>query len=305
MLTPLSRKSFLLRLGASLALANSQRPPSLLAAEPTAHPTRFVFAMSDLHIGNAHDGLDGSDSLALAFDDLRHHAIGPISYGLMLGDVSQHGDRASVEKYVALRNAGPVPHWFELAGNHDHNNSGIAHFEALVRSTAPHLFLDGNIAWIFLSDEKSSRQGEITPETLKWLSQTLGELDGKNVIVCSHQLVADTVRHSDEDSYCLFPKEKVVDLLQRFPVDLWLCGHEHHGPYSRACCSRKGNTTFLNIASMSRLYNTGASESFVLELADGARELVARRRNHETASYVPAFEFRIPLRHPITCAPRL
>jgi hypothetical protein len=258
--------------------------------------------MSDIHIGNAKDGRDGADSLAHAFKDIRDSGIGRISYGLMLGDVSQRGDRASVEKYVALRDAGPVPRWFELAGNHDHNGNGIGHFATLVRSAAPHLFIDGNIAWFFLSDEKGSRQGDILPATFEWLAQTLAGLTDKTLIVCSHQLVAGTLRRSNIDSYCLHPKDRVAALLRKFPIDLWLCGHEHHAPYTRDCCVRKGRTTFLNVASMSWLYGTGASESFVLELTDGAGEIVARRRNHDLSCYVEEFTTRIPLRVPIACA---
>jgi hypothetical protein len=223
----------------------------------------------------------------------------------MLGDVSQRGDRASVAKYVALRDAGPVPRWFELAGNHDHNGNGIGHFTDLVRSTAPHLFIDGNIAWFFLSDEKGSRQGDILPATFEWLDQTMAGLAGRTLVVCSHQLVAGTLPRSDIASYCLHPEDKVAALLEKHPVDLWLCGHEHHAPYTRDRCVRKGCTTFLNVASMSWLYGTGASESFVLELAGGAREIVARRRNHDTSSYLPEFTVRVPLRVPIACAAAL
>ncbi len=259
---------------------------------------RQVVVMSDLHIGRTEDGRDGEEWLARALADIKEN-LGPISYGLTLGDISQNGDSKSILKYIRLRDASSIPRWFELAGNHEYYSNGIGHYTSLIRGTDPYLFMDGNIVYFFISDQVSSRQGDMTDKAWRWLKENIEQYRDKIIIVCSHQLPANTIRRSREDVFCLHPKEKVEDLLATGLVDLWLCGHEHHSPYSKGCFVRLGNTTVINVASMSHAYGTTRSESTLLEFEENARHILARRRVHDTKSFSDEFMIEIPVRNPV------
>lgn len=292
----ITRRQFLKQISVGVAAAGSLGT-STLFANPSSSQMR-VSVMSDLHIGRIADGLDGAEWFARALTDIKNNA-GPIRYALTLGDITQSGDRASLIKYLALRNRSSIQQWFELAGNHDHYKNGIGNYITLIRGTEPHHFIDGNIAWFFISDEKHSGRGDITDKSYQWLKKKIALHKDKVLIVCSHQLPPDTIYNSDKEARCLHPNEKVEEILSSNPIDLWLCGHEHMLPYTRANIARKGATTFINVASMSHAYETKASGSFILEFRKDAREIVARRRNHDSRSYSEQFEVKIPVRSAI------
>lgn len=280
-------------LGAVPLLADTDKPSGM----------RRVLVLSDLHIGRKKEILDGAVWFSRALEDIRKN-VGSVSYAVTLGDISQHGRAESIRKYLDVRKKSAIPKWFELAGNHEYRYGGIKNYVTLVRNTDPYLFIDGNIVWFFISDEKGGRQGDITDSTVAWLKKNLALNKDKVLIVCSHQIPADTINKSDKGAYCIHPKEKIADILATRPIDLWLCGHEHHGPYVAANRKRKNNTTFINVASMSHAYGTKKSQSFILEFKQNEKKIMARRRTHDDQCYTPAFDMAIPLRGEIAYGQR-
>jgi len=269
--------------------------PSLFAAPSEKQVTRRVFVMSDLHIGKIADGRDGAEWLQRALADVAGH-LPDVAYGLTLGDITQEGQADGLDAYLQQTRGSDIPKWFELAGNHEYHQGHIANYTTRIRSTDPMLHIDGNIAWFFLSDEKASRIGNLSDATLTWLKDGLTEHRDKIRIVCSHQLVADTVRRSRESPFQLHPVDKLQRVLDECPVDLWMCGHEHHRPYDRNKIVRKNNTTFINVASMTHAYNTKGSGSTILDFTNGGREIRVRRRDHDQQCFLPELEQTIPLR---------
>jgi hypothetical protein len=250
--------------------------------------------MSDIHIGMTADGQDGATWLGRSLDDIKRN-VETIDYGLTLGDITHNGDSESLRKYLSLRDGGVVPRCFELAGNHEHHDHGIRHYQALIRSRKPYCFVDGNIAWFFLSDETKWIPGNVSDRSYRWLKENIHRHEDKIIIVCSHQLPPNTIRRSNEDIFCLHPKRKIKELFSSMPIALSLCGHEHHKPYSRANMTRQDGTSYLNTASISHAYGTGTSASLILELEENSNRIVARRRNHDQQRYQKEFEYQIPL----------
>ena len=276
--------------GCGVALA-----PSLQAAPPVGRVSRRVMAMSDLHIGRIDDDKDGSEWLRLALEDVARN-LPDIAYGITLGDITQHGQGSGLDFYLRHTRSHRIPQWFELAGNHEYYYRHIGEYTKRVRSLDPLLHLDGNIAWFFLSDEADSREGNLTDSTLDWLRANLRKYKDHITVVCSHQLVAHTVRLSDQAPFHLHPVDKIRDILKECRVDLWMCGHEHHSPYTREKIARCGHTTFVNVASMSHSYGTKGSGSTILEFSNGSRELRVRRRDHDQGVFRKEFETVVPLR---------
>jgi hypothetical protein len=250
--------------------------------------------MSDIHAGYRSRGLDGAQWLARAIDDLDRN-LRAIDYGLTLGDITHSGDRRSLRRYLDLRDKSGVPRWLELAGNHEHHHGGIAHYRELVGEPAPALHLDGNIAWILVSDEDKHCPGELSRSSREWLRKTLEQHRDKVIILCSHQPPPRTVRRSDERIFSLRPRGAIAEIIERHPIALHLCGHEHHRPYGSDCIAASHGTVVINVASINHAYDTDESASVLLEIEDDAKQIVARRRSHDRRAFRRRYEIRVPL----------
>ena len=293
-LPALSRRKFIQHASTGTAALGLLGLHSLRAA-PTPG-SRLVWVASDAHSGRVEDGLDGAEWFARAARDIRQFDA---AYGLFLGDMSQGGNEAGLRNYLDARDQSGIKNWYEIAGNHEYRSGRASLYEKLVRSTDPYKVVDGNLVWFFLSDERKGVPGDISEETCDWLEAELAANEDKTLIVCSHQLVSGTLYKSSHHMRRLNPQERIAEIIEKSSIDLWMCGHEHHSPYSSKRIARIGNTSYINVASVSHAYNTKASQSFLLELKPGAKEIVARRRMHDTAEFLPEFEVKIPLRHPI------
>jgi 3',5'-cyclic AMP phosphodiesterase CpdA len=259
---------------------------------------RKVWVLSDLHCGYSEGGKDGSEWFELACKDMRQdHA--DIAYALTLGDITHGGNESQLKHYVATRNASGFPTWYEVAGNHEYHNGKADFYKQLIRSTDPYSVVDGHVVWIFLSDEMPGVQGDLKPESCDWFEKELEKHKGKNIIVCSHQGVKDTTHNTNRADRHLHPADRISAIIAKSNIALWMSGHEHQSPYTPKHIARVGNTTYINVASLSHAYKTGSSESYLLELMPGAREIVARRRRHDTRTFMPEFEVKIPLPYPL------
>lgn len=265
--------------------------------------TRRIWVLADAHIGLEVDGRDGADWLALAIDDARQH-LAPIDYALFLGDASHRYQPQEFREYVRLRRASGIPWWYEIAGNHDYHGVERGDFQRIVRAPLRYSVVDGNVAWVFFSAERGRAAGLMSEETADWLVRRLARYQDRNVIVCSHQLVHDTTDRSDHFERYLHPAERVAAILRQCRVDLWLAGHYHSRPRVERDATVRQGTTFINAASVSHVYNTAASNSFLLEARQGARVMRARCRVHDTGRWAPAFEVRVPFPFPFAFSPR-
>ncbi len=219
------------------------------AGVPDAKPsTRCVWAFSDMHAGNATSAagnVDGAEWLQRACADMKTNGI-RVDYALVLGDITANGLAQELDSYLKVRAQSGITNWFELAGNHEYVKDGKIVYQEKIRSAKPYCVVDGNLVWFFLSDEKPGVAGDLSETTLRWLDQKLAEYKDKIIIVCSHQLVYDTVKTSTKGSMFLNPKEKVSDLLARHHVDVWLSGHEHHTLWTEESMIKKEGTWFIN-----------------------------------------------------------
>lgn len=260
---------------------------------------RRAWVLSDIHCGYAEGGKDGAAWLENACTDIRDSGIA-MDHAVALGDLTHDGTEAEILAYLKARDTAGINRWHEIAGNHEYDKQGTAGaFTRMIRSTDPYSFLDGNVAWIMLSDEMKGVEGNLREESCQWLEKTLAGYRDKIVIVCSHQLVKGTVSASDQHARHLHPADRIADIIAKSKIDLWLCGHEHHTPYTPGHIVRKGQTTFINVASLSHAYKTGKSQSVILEFEEGTNRIIARRREHDIRGDLPEFETIIPLRMPI------
>jgi len=259
--------------------------------------SKYVSVMSDIHVGLKWDGRDGAEWLIAALDDLDRN-VPHINYALVLGDLTDKGKPEQVQAYLDITAKSRIPAFHALAGNHDNYTAGT--FSMIRESTKPYCIEEGNVAIFMISDEHRSRTGKVLPESLAWLEENMERQKDKILIVCSHQMVADTgMRRSTDKKLQLSPQADIQGLLNRYPIALWMNGHEHHAPYSKDLVAVKNGTTFANIASVSHAKGTESSSSYVLELVNGARSIQMHRRDHDRQAFVAEYAVDVPLNQPL------
>ncbi|MFW6158750.1 MAG: metallophosphoesterase family protein [Planctomycetota bacterium] len=269
---------------------------------------RTVWAWGDSHNGRVVDGTDGAEWAEWSTRELIEH-VGRPDYVVQLGDVA-HGYQADqFRQYAELRRASGIPRWYEIIGNHDYHGTESGVYQRYVGRERHYVMVDGNLCWVFVSAERGRALGIIRAATRRWLRTVLAEHQDRNVIVCTHQVVANTVRRStpttDEINYRLLtPIRWVSELRRHSRIDLWLFAHEHGPPRTPDQFVRAGRTTFANVASISHIYHTEACNSFWLEMRAGAREIVCRCRDHDRERFVPALGGTAPLPFPVELSPQ-
>jgi predicted MPP superfamily phosphohydrolase len=259
---------------------------------------RKVWVLSDLHSGLMADGKDGSEWFEEACADIRAE-FPDIDFAMTLGDISHGGNEPQLLNYLKVRDASGVHTWYEVAGNHEYHGNSADLYVKHIRPIDPYSMVDGNIAWIFISDEKAGVPGELTPESCDWLEAELKKHKDMNIIVCSHQGVKDTTIQTDKRDRHIHPPERIAEIIEKSNIALWMSGHEHHAPYTPKHIARVGETTYINVASMSHAYGTGGSQSCLMAFVPGSNNIIVRRRTHDTKEFVPEYEVKVPLRHPI------
>jgi len=263
---------------------------------------RRVWALADAHIGREIDGRDGDAWLAMAIDDVRRR-FPPVDYALFLGDMTARYEAEEFRKYVRLRDGSGIRWWYEIAGNHDFHGTETGDYQRIIRAPLRYTMVDGNTAFIFFSAERGRAAGLLGEETAAWLADRLARHQGRNVVVCAHQAVHNTVARSDDFERYLHPHEVVADLLSRYRVDLWLSGHTHSRPRLVADAAVMDGTTHINVASVSHVYNTEASNSFLLEMTPGSRVMRARCREHDAGRWRREFEVKARFPFPFDFGP--
>ncbi len=290
-----NRRQFIQMTAGTAALSALGTQPSFAAS---LSKPRKVWVLSDLHSGRVEGGKDGVEWFAEACDDMKQdHA--DIAYAMTLGDITQGANEKQLKNYIATRKKSGIKTWYEIAGNHEYHQGKADLYTKYIRSTDPYAVVDGNLVWIFLSDEKAGVPGELTPKSCDWLESELENHNDRYIIVCSHQGVKSTTTRTHVADRHIHPADRIAGIIEKSDIALWMSGHEHHTPYTPKHIARVDKTTYINVASMSHAYHTGSSESFLLEFEPGAKKIVARRRKHDTRQFIPEYEVTIPLKHRI------
>lgn len=188
-----------------------------------------------------------------------------------------------------LRAASGIPHWYEIAGNHDMNDPVT--YRADTGRDHHYAIKTGNVLMIFLSDEIRSAVTDISDETFRWW---------RNLVITNQDSIIITVTHAalagsgllGTVNYTMWIKDssRFWDVLHEYRVDLWLSGHTHIPNNVRGKFTRPGRTRTLFI-DVSSIHKSRFSpiESWLLLLHDGSDVLSAVPRNHETRTFYRKF----------------
>jgi len=224
-----------------------------------------------------------------AVDDVARNLPG-LNMAIVAGDIVYAKKDASrfYEWFLETRKKAGIPYWFEIAGNHEARDLG-AYLEAVGRPLH-YAVTVGNMLIILMSDEKRTPQTEISHSTFRWWWDLVMENQDKILVTVSHAAPAGSGLPAS-----MFPTMRIAasarfeEVMKRYPVDLWISGHNHVASSVSAKFSRPRafpRTLFVEVASI-HLTALSGIESYVLEFREGSEECRVLTRDHQSRRFVP------------------
>ena len=217
------------------------------------------------------------------------------------GDMVHQSSRADTwEWLLKVRGSAGIPHWYEIAGNHEARN--FQAYSSYVRKPLYYSVTVGNLVMLMMSDEDRGPDTGISPLTFEWW---------KDRVVRNRDRIIVTVTHAALDGSghpgTLFPSmvirdsRRFEDVLKKYRVDLWLSGHTHQPYYlwgkNRVVRGMNG-TLFVNVASIRRDFIFDPIESRMLYFETGSPFVLVRTRDHGKKKFVKGADIRHRLGRP-------
>ncbi|HEY1405654.1 MAG TPA: metallophosphoesterase, partial [Spirochaetota bacterium] len=235
--------------------------------------------------------------------DVREN-LPPIDIAIVAGDIVQVGsvDRSpeDYEWFLSVRKTVNVGSWFEVAGNHDARN--LQNYLKNIGKPLHYAVEVGNILMIFLSDENGETSGtEVSDGAFEWWKNLVIDNQDKIIVTVTHSHLADVgfpyavVKYRN-----VVHSERYEDVLRKYRVDLWLCGHTH-APSSlgyNEIISKEYKTLFINIAAMRKDYSISHVESRLCIFTKDSDQLLVLDRYHDKGIFEPARTINYTLSHP-------
>ena len=203
------------------------------------------------------------------------------------GDIIQWSNSADdYSWYVKTREKSLIKFWYEIAGNHDHKD--FKNYLKYIKLPLHYSVKIGNILILLLSDENKKAETEISNRAFNWW---------KKLVISNQDRIIITVTHGYLKQSGLFgsliPSRNIrnsgrfADVLKKYKVDIWICGHTHLPHYlkGRITMVRKlKNTLFINVSAI-RDDPFMSIESNILIFKRGSDRVLIRSRNHKDHRY--------------------
>lgn len=234
-----------------------------------------------------------------ALDDVSRNVPG-IDVAVIAGDLLQSRSTADdFEWFLAARGRVGIPHWFELAGNHDVRNREL--FQKYFPRPAQYAVGIGNVRLLLLSDEKPSSETDLSAAAFEWWKNQVRTHSDQILVTVTHA----PLRHSGLftagiASRRIRDSRPFEEVLRDNHVAVWASGHSHlpHG-FRRTVHVNPdlGGTCFVNVSAI-RDAAFKDSQSRILIFTEGSRTLWIRSRNHSTGRFNPEFDIAVELDRP-------
>ncbi|MFH0781884.1 MAG: metallophosphoesterase [Pseudomonadota bacterium] len=213
--------------------------------------------------------------------------VAQVDLGVIAGDLLKSRSRdEDFAWFLRTRNRSKVPHWYEIAGNHDVRSMPLFH-HYFPRPSWYSVEI-GNILLLLLSDESTASKTDISDAAFRWWRDMVVANQKKIIITVTHgQLQGSGLLGSSFASRQIKGSERFEKVLKGAGVAVWASGHVHlpQGlPGTVSIQKELGGTCFVNVSSI----DTGpfmSSQSRFLIFEDGSDQLLIRSRNHSTGRF--------------------
>jgi acid phosphatase len=227
-------------LGGKSTVKNRKPVPPFCIPKKTPNTNYVYFAA----LGDQGMGDSGQRHVAnLMNEKARHDSL---HFVITLGDnfygkgVTSVHDKQWVDKFEAMYD---LPHlrtpFYASLGNHDHADGNARHQVAYSSGSDKWIMPDyyytftrpidasSSIQFFALDTDVIVRRGEYDVEHIDWLERELQASTATWKIVYGHHPVFSYGRHGSEQRMI----ELVRPLLEKYQVDLYVCGHDHDRQY--------------------------------------------------------------------------
>ncbi len=188
--------------------------------------------------------------------------------------------------YQQAKAASSIKYWYEIAGNHDQKN--YINYKKYINMPLHYSVQIGNILLLCMSDESKSPETDISDEAFKWWKDMIINNQDKIIITMTHgYLKQSRMLWTIIQNRNIGKSERFADVLKKYRIDLWLCGHTHLSHSfnkSIRTADDLNGTLFLNVSAIGNgKYND--SESFLLFFKKNSDELIIKSRNHDEKTF--------------------
>src|SRR3990172_1682504 len=219
-----------------------------------------------------------------AINDINKN-VSDIDFAIVAGDIVQQANEEDFDWYISTKPSSYIKEWYEIAGNHDVKWDNGVLYKKKINEKFNYSFVKGNILFIFMSDELTSSETDISDETFNWWKELVINNQYKIIVTITHApLEGSGILFSSFKRRQIKDSKRFTDVLKKYKVDIWLSGHVHVPqwfPYVVGRGERYNGTMFINVAGIRpEALGLKQSESRIMIFVCGSNKVLLKSRNH-------------------------
>ncbi|MFH0976691.1 MAG: metallophosphoesterase [Spirochaetota bacterium] len=243
----------------------------------------IIWAHSDIQPRNIKERIYYESAIA----DINSN-FSKVDIALVAGDIVHWSNSDDDYKwYLESKKKTSIKYWYEIAGNHDHK-SKTNNYEKYIRMPLHYSVKIGNIIIICLSDETKSAETNISDDAFNFWKDIVINNQDKIIVTMTHGYLKQSgLFGSSISSRNIKDSERFSEILKKYKVDLWICGHAHlphNFSDSVKIVDGLNGTLFINISSI-RGGSMASAESYLLFIKKNTNELIAKSRDHNEKKF--------------------
>jgi len=247
--------------------------------------TLKIWLLSDIQPKNQ----GGKKQFQKAINDINKN-VSDIDFAIVAGDIVDKANEADFDWYLSMKPSSYIKEWYEIAGNHDVKWDNGELYKKKINEKFNYSFVKGNMLFIFMSDEITSSETDISDETFNWWKDLVINNQDKIIVTVTHApLEGSGILFSSFKRRQIKDSKRFTDVLKKYKVDIWLSGHVHVPqwfPYVVGRGERYNGTMFINVAGIRpEALGLKQSESRIMIFVCGSNKVLLKSRNHTGREY--------------------
>ena len=219
-----------------------------------------------------------------AINDINKN-VPDIDFAIVAGDIVQQANEEDFDWYLSTKPSSYIKEWYEIAGNHDVKRDNGELYKKKINEIFNYSFVKGNMLFIFMSDEITSSETDISDETFSWWRDLVINNQDKIIVTVTHApLEGSRILFSSFRRRQIKDSKRFTEVLEKYRVDIWLSGHVHVPqwfPNVVGKSEKYNGTMFINVAGIRpEALGLKQSESRIMIFVCGSNKVLLKSRNH-------------------------
>ncbi len=240
-----------------------------------------------------------------AINDINKN-VSDIDFAIVAGDIVQQANEEDFDWYLSMKPSSYIKEWYEIAGNHDVKWDNGVLYKKKINEKFNYSISKGNILFIFMSDELTSSETDISDETFNWWKNLVINNQDKIIVTITHApLEGSGIPFSSFRRRQIKDSKRFTDVLEKYRVDIWLSGHVHIPqwfPNDVGKSEKYNGTMFINVAGIRKeALGLKQSESRIMIFECGSDKVLLKSRNHTEKDYNEGLETVFEISKELKC----